>query len=592
MYLERFQKESADVPGFVAPESIAIWDFLLAEQHDKHVSGALLEIGVYYGKSAIMLAMHARPEEELVLIDCADFVDQAAVLVQRFKPDNLQIIKEESSSQTCWALTQNRKNAFRWIHVDGDHKAKTVENDLHLASQLLADDGVLCVDDFFNPRYPHLTFAVNEFLLAKQSEFKMFLCGFNKAYIARTGHHQKLVQSVHFRLARGLTERGFSNFTIYKTDYPGICNAFGIGSRWQHYVRYGLDEDPNRIIHREPFRHESSFPHLLLLHCHIPKTAGTTVSAGLRKSFEILHFHHFHPDPFYILDRENLEQLLEIDPSLRSISSHHLRSFPLSVCNRPTFLITFLRRPEDTFISQLKYAQRHFSTFPPEVQSLWPKETPRLSLRELARAYLDMVTANQDFSPQTRFFCNPDAMARFGLSDGNRYGLDSWELAYAILKEFHFVGIVDEMKKSLELLTDLLGQRGVKVYFSSVDKENSSPERAQPAWLTLEDEVGRRVLEASKSDSLLYRHFREELLSAHAKLRQRRWLGFGPAYVDAREAFRERRWSGLSRSLANSARLLRQSQELQPSPPCISAPEISYDLLEERAAKAFTKKTA
>src|SRR5260221_2009823 len=256
--------------------------------------------------------------------------------------------------------------------------------------------------------------------------------------------------------------------------------------------------------------------HPLLLHCHIPKTAGTTVSAGLRKSFEILHFHHFHPDPFYILTRETLEQLLEIDPALRSISSHHLRSFPLSIGNRPTFLITFLRKPEDAFISQLKFAQRHFSTFPPEVKRLWPKDTLRLPLRELARQYLDLVTAVQDFCPQTRFFCNPRAVIKFGLCDGNCYGLDSYEIARSILQEFHSVGIVDEMKKSLEVLTDLLAQRGIKVYFSSVDRQNSCPEKRIPTWMTLEDEVGRRVLEASKSDSLLYRHFRQELLAIHA----------------------------------------------------------------------------
>jgi hypothetical protein len=328
----------------------------------------------------------------------------------------------------------------------------------------------------------------------------------------------------------------------------------------------------------------------LILHCHIPKTAGTSVSTGLRNSFEILHFHHFHPDPFYILTQEILGQLLEIDPALRSISSHHLRSFPLSVHNRPTFLVTFLRKPEDAFISQLKYVQRNFATFPPQVQCLWPQEAPRLALRELARQYLDLTTSHQDFSPQTRFFCNPNAMAKFGLSDGNRYGLDCYEVAHSILRQFHFVGIVDEMKKSLELLVDRLAQRGVKVYFTSTDKENSSPEKAQPTWLTLDDEVGRRVLEASKSDSLLYHHFREELLSAHAQLRQRRWLGFGPAYVDAREAFRDRHWSGLTQSLANSARLLRQSQELKADLPRSSTTEPSCDLLEERAAEAFANR--
>jgi hypothetical protein len=328
----------------------------------------------------------------------------------------------------------------------------------------------------------------------------------------------------------------------------------------------------------------------IILHCHIPKTAGTTVSAGLRNSFEILHFHHFHPDPFYILTREILERLLEIDPSLKSISSHHLRSFPLSVCDRPTFLITFLRKPEDAFISQLKYVQRNFHTFPTQVQRLWPSETPKLPLRELARQYLDLTTSYQDLSPQTRFFCNPNTTAKLGLSDGNAYGLDSYEIARAILMEFHFVGIVDEMKKSLELLTDLLAQRGVRVYLSSVDRQNSCPEKARPTWMTLEDEVGCRVLETSKSDTLLYGHFREVLLALHAKLRERCWLGFGPAYADARDAFRANRGSGAVRSLANSARLFRNGQRLECSSPRAVVTELSCDLLEERAARAFAER--
>src|SRR6201987_1473483 len=127
----------------------------------------------------------------------------------------------------------------------------------------------------------------------------------------------------------------------------------------------------------------------LILHCHIPKTAGTTVSAGFRTSFASLHIHHYHPDPFYILTKERLETLLEIYPGIRSISSHHLRSFPLSVGSRPTFLMTFLRKPEDVLISQLKHLQSQFASFPDQVRCQWPKETPHLPLRELVRRYLD-----------------------------------------------------------------------------------------------------------------------------------------------------------------------------------------------------------
>src|SRR5258708_13460081 len=112
MYFERFQKDSAEVPGFVMPESIAVWDFFLAEQQGERVAGALLEIGVYYGKSAIMLAMQARPEEELVLVDPTDFVDQAAITIGNFKSENVRLIKKKSSFHTSLALTKDHNHPF------------------------------------------------------------------------------------------------------------------------------------------------------------------------------------------------------------------------------------------------------------------------------------------------------------------------------------------------------------------------------------------------------------------------------------------------------------------------------------------------
>ena len=323
----------------------------------------------------------------------------------------------------------------------------------------------------------------------------------------------------------------------------------------------------------------------LILHCHIPKTAGTTVSAGLRKSFDLFHFNHLHSDPFYILTRDALEDALEFNPGLRSISSHHLRSFPLSVADRPTFLMTFLRKPENTFISQLKYAQREFSTFSPEVKRFWPKDTPRLPLRELARQFLDVTTEYQDYCPQTRFLCNSNSMASLGLSDGNDFGLDSYEIARSILNSFHFVGVVEEMKKSLEVLTDRLLQWGIKVYFDLNLRLNPSPSNSGPEWLTPEDEVGRRVLETSKSDRLLQDEFRKRILESHCELRKRRWLGFKPAAVDAKEAFVDS-WRHGTQSLVNSAHLYlsrRHDHSGQSATPALCS-----DLLELRAAKAVT----
>lgn len=320
----------------------------------------------------------------------------------------------------------------------------------------------------------------------------------------------------------------------------------------------------------------------LILHCHIPKTAGTTVSAGFRRSFDIFHFHHFHPDPFYILTKQRLDELLEMDPSLRSISSHHLRSFPLSIGDRPTFLVTFLRRPEDAFISQLKYVQREFFSFPEQVRCLWPADTPSLTLRELAYRCLD-TAACHDFCPQTRFVCNPDAGASFGLSDGHRYGLDSYEMAHQILTQFHFVGIVEEMKKSLEVLTDRLLQWGTKVYFKLDLKLNTSDSGTRPAWLTPEDEVGRRVLAVGRNDRRLHEYFRQKLLQAHCELRKRQWLGFKPAAADAKDAFSDNWRHGMG-SLVNSAHLY-WSRRICDTERSVTPPLCS-ELLEVPAAKA------
>ncbi len=320
----------------------------------------------------------------------------------------------------------------------------------------------------------------------------------------------------------------------------------------------------------------------LILHCHIPKTAGITVSAGLKRSFELCHIHHYHPDPLYILTPEVLEDLLEINPALLSISSHHLRSFPLGVGGRPTFLVTFLRRPEDVFVSQLRFVQREFSFLSAEIKSAWPRHTPGLPLRELARQYLDGVAAFQDYCPQTRFFCNPTAAAKLGFGDGHKYGAASYEMASSILNGFHFVGIVEEMKKSLEVLTDLLLACGIRAYFDLRLKLNSSQAKARPAWLTPDDEVGRRVLEASASDRLLHEEYRVSLLKSHCDLRKRRWLGFKPAATDAKQAFGIS-WRTGTRSLANSAQLYFSRQTDHTEKPFTTP--LCSDLLELRAAK-------
>jgi hypothetical protein len=106
--------------------------------------------------------------------------------------------------------------------------------------------------------------------------------------------------------------------------------------------------------------------------------------------------------------------------------------------------------------------------------------------------------------------------------------------------------------------------------------------------LTPEDEVGRRVLETSRTDRLLHSEFREELLKAHSNLRKRRWLGFGPAATEAREVL-GCSWRDTARSLANSVHLYRNPRSDHGCKPMVSS-EICSDLLELRAARIVAER--
>jgi predicted O-methyltransferase YrrM len=248
MHFLRFKKDFDELPGYVMPESLCIWDFLLELQSQTWRPASLLEIGVYYGKSAMMLALHCKSEETLLLVDFSDFVEEARKVLTKFNAAKFEIIKTRSSDAKCWALSSRYAHSLRWIHIDGEHKAETVWNDLSLANHLLSETGIICVDDFFSPKYPQLTYLLCKFLEQHRAELQLFLCGYYKGYLARPGALPKYLQAIREGLASAMTARGFSDFTIYKTDYPYVVNAFGVvGQRWEGFEYYGLDEDPKNL---------------------------------------------------------------------------------------------------------------------------------------------------------------------------------------------------------------------------------------------------------------------------------------------------------------------------------------------------------
>ncbi len=183
----RYRSEFEGIGGSFLDGAIVTWDILLSRQAALGIEGDVLEIGVLKGKSATLMALHARADEAFVLIDPALRREAVEAVESVHAANNIQIRDFSQNLHEHPALT-SRGGRIRWIHIYGEHSGPAVRNDLEIADALIAPGGIICLDDFFTPAYPQVTAAVFEFLARHQDRLQLFLIGYNKGYsaVART----------------------------------------------------------------------------------------------------------------------------------------------------------------------------------------------------------------------------------------------------------------------------------------------------------------------------------------------------------------------------------------------------------------------
>jgi hypothetical protein len=264
----------------------------------------------------------------------------------------------------------------------------------------------------------------------------------------------------------------------------------------------------------------------LILHAHIPKTAGTSINRVLEKNFETGHLRLWDPNPLACFSLTDLEQILDQHSTLISLSSHALRQIWPQIRDRPTLPITFLRNPTSQFLSLLRYAKQEFDLMPAQVKKVkkwWPQNTPELGMRDLADNYLAhnlRLTGSGQFCQQTRFFCPPIFTRTFFTRHSTVYGHNSLSIARRVLDGFFFVGLVEQMEQSLQLLHAKLSRFGIELSVPRRVWENRTLQGESLDWLTDNDSVGRRVFRANRNDMHLYKRFTRRF-----QLEFERWCG-------------------------------------------------------------------
>jgi hypothetical protein len=167
----------ADIPGWLFTEDVFMINWLLADQAAHGVTGDLVEIGAYYGKSAVIIGAHLRPDERFTVVDlfespAADTANEEETAGQytgltraafeghylRFH-DHLPVVVQGLSSAIVDAV---EPGTVRFMHIDGSHLYDHVRGDIEAARSLLKSDGIAVFDDFRTEHTPGTAAAVWE----------------------------------------------------------------------------------------------------------------------------------------------------------------------------------------------------------------------------------------------------------------------------------------------------------------------------------------------------------------------------------------------------------------------------------------------
>jgi hypothetical protein len=223
------EKSHRSVAGWLNDGAISAVIAFAKWQHENDVIGDVAEIGVHHGKFFILLANLRRQHERAFAIDV--FEDQhlnpdnsGRGSLPRFKANlnsyaddlGVTIIQKDSKTLTRSDFYRGRRGDIRLFSVDGSHTAAHTASDLAMAAQLLAGNGLIMLDDFYNPDWPGVQEGFYRFLMDFRKDVVPFAYGNNKLYLCKRESHGKYLS---------LVENDLRPFLLHlkRVEIGGLC---------------------------------------------------------------------------------------------------------------------------------------------------------------------------------------------------------------------------------------------------------------------------------------------------------------------------------------------------------------------------------
>ena len=195
------------VQGWLTDGAISAVIAFARWQDEINVLGDVAEIGVHHGKFFILLANLRRRRERAFAIDVfedqhlnsdksgrGDLAKFLENLRQYGSEVGLTVLKKDSKALTRVDFYGGRKGSIRLFSIDGSHTAEHTCSDLAIAAQLIGADGLIILDDFYNPDWPGVQEGFYRYLTSRGCDTAPFAYGNNKLFVCKAASHCKIFE--------------------------------------------------------------------------------------------------------------------------------------------------------------------------------------------------------------------------------------------------------------------------------------------------------------------------------------------------------------------------------------------------------------
>lgn len=186
------QHDAEKIAGWFYPADMLTFAMLDGIQEQLRVAGSLCEVGVYEGKSAVLLSRFLRAGEKLTGFDLFpdDMLDKAQRNVREFgRSDGVQLVRQDAAALDPAGLSAFIGDGVRLLHIDAGHEYHEVLHQLALFAPFVRPAGCIIMDDYQDREFPGIEAAVLDFCeWDRPRRFVPFFAGGNKMYLCEAHH--------------------------------------------------------------------------------------------------------------------------------------------------------------------------------------------------------------------------------------------------------------------------------------------------------------------------------------------------------------------------------------------------------------------